>query len=122
MTLWRSRKSCILHQVNLPESTLVFSNPWLKRLFIDLKPQDYLLTGLEKLVKFNVNKRYCFNFKWREGKMKGLLSLVILVLDFVAIIDVIRSSMDTGKKVLWIILILVLPIIGLILYFFIGRK
>ena len=54
--------------------------------------------------------------------MKGLLSLVILVLDFVAIIDVIRSSMDTGKKVLWIILILVLPIIGLILYFFIGRK
>ena len=54
--------------------------------------------------------------------MKGLLSLVILVLDIVAIIDVIRSSMDTGKKVLWIILILVLPIIGLILYFFIGKK
>ena len=54
--------------------------------------------------------------------MKGLLSLVILVLDIVAIIDVIRSSMDTGKKVLWIILILVLPIIGLILYFFMGRK
>ena len=54
--------------------------------------------------------------------MKGLLSLVILILDIVAIIDVIRSSMDTGKKILWIILILVLPIIGLILYFFIGRK
>ena len=54
--------------------------------------------------------------------MKGLLSLVILILDIVAIVDVIRSSMDTGKKVLWIILILVLPIIGLILYFFIGRK
>jgi hypothetical protein len=54
--------------------------------------------------------------------MKGLLSLVILVLDIVAIIDVIRSSMDTGKKILWIILIIVLPIIGLILYFFIGRK
>ena len=54
--------------------------------------------------------------------MKGLLSLVILVLDIVAIIDVIRSSMDTGKKVFWIILILVLPIIGLILYFIIGRK
>lgn len=54
--------------------------------------------------------------------MKGLLSLVILVLDVVAIIDVVRSSMDTGKKVLWIILILVLPIIGLILYFFVGKK
>ena len=122
MTLWRSRKSCILHQVNLPESTLVFSNPWLKRLFIDLKPQDYLLTGLEILLQSNLNRKYRFNFKWREGRMKGLLSLVILVLDIVAIIDVIRSSMDTGKKILWIILILVLPIIGLILYFFIGRK
>lgn len=54
--------------------------------------------------------------------MKGFLTLVILVLDIVAIIDVIRSSMTTGKKVLWIILILVLPVIGLILYFFIGRK
>jgi hypothetical protein len=56
------------------------------------------------------------------GAMKGLISLAILVLDIVAIIDVIKSSMDTGKKVLWIILILILPVIGLLLYFFIGRK
>jgi len=54
--------------------------------------------------------------------MKGLLSLVILVLDILAIIDVFKSSMSTGKKVLWIILILILPVVGLLLYFFIGRK
>ena len=54
--------------------------------------------------------------------MKGLLSLVVLVLDIVAIIDVLKSSMTTGKKVLWIILILILPLIGLLLYFFIGRR
>ena len=54
--------------------------------------------------------------------MKGLLSLVILVLDIVAIIDVLKSSMSTGKKVLWTLLILILPVIGLLLYFFIGRK
>ena len=54
--------------------------------------------------------------------MKGLLSLVILILDIVAIVDVLKSSMETGKKILWIIIILVLPIVGLILYFFIGRK
>jgi len=54
--------------------------------------------------------------------MKGLLSLVILVLDIVAIIDVLKSSMSTGKKVLWVLLILILPVIGLLLYFFIGRK
>ena len=54
--------------------------------------------------------------------MKGLISLVILILDIVAIIDVLKSAMSTGKKVLWIILILILPVIGLLLYFFIGRK
>ena len=54
--------------------------------------------------------------------MKGLLSLVILVLDFIAIVDVFKSSMTTGKKVLWILLILILPVVGLLLYFFIGRK
>jgi hypothetical protein len=54
--------------------------------------------------------------------MKGLLSLVILVLDIIAIVDVFKSSMTTGKKVLWILLILILPVVGLLLYFFIGRK
>jgi hypothetical protein len=32
--------------------------------------------------------------------MKGLISVVILVLDIIAIIDVIKSSMATGKKIL----------------------
>jgi hypothetical protein len=63
-----------------------------------------------------------FNSRAREGAMKGLLSLIILVLDIVAIIDVLKSSMSTGKKVLWILLILILPVIGLLLYFFLGRK
>jgi len=53
--------------------------------------------------------------------MGGLLGLIILVLDIIAIVDAIKSSMDTGKKVLWILLILILPIIGLILYFLLGR-
>jgi hypothetical protein len=60
--------------------------------------------------------------KQGEGIMKGLLSLVILVLDIIAIIDVIKGSMDTVKKVLWIVLIILLPVIGLILYYLLGRK
>ena len=63
-----------------------------------------------------------FNSRAEEGAMKALLSLVILVLDIVAIIDVLKSSMSTGKKVLWTLLIFILPVIGLLLYFFIGRK
>jgi hypothetical protein len=54
--------------------------------------------------------------------MKGLISLAILILDVIAIIEILRSSMETGKKILWIIVILVFPIIGLVIYFFVGRK
>ncbi|MEI6083577.1 MAG: PLD nuclease N-terminal domain-containing protein [Verrucomicrobiota bacterium] len=54
--------------------------------------------------------------------MQGILGLVILVLDIIAIIDCAKRSMDTGKKVLWILLILFLPVLGLILYYLVGRK
>ena len=54
--------------------------------------------------------------------MGGILGLIILVLDIIAIIDAVKSSMETGKKVLWIALIVILPIIGLILYYFLGKK
>ena len=54
--------------------------------------------------------------------MGGLIGLVILVLDIIAIVDVVKSAVDTGKKALWIILILVLPVIGMVLYFLIGKK
>ena len=54
--------------------------------------------------------------------MKGILGLVVLILDIVAIVDCVKSSLDKGKKILWIILILVLPLIGMILYFLVGKK
>lgn len=54
--------------------------------------------------------------------MTGILALVVLVLDIIAILDVFKSSMDSGKKALWIILILVLPVIGMVLYFLLGQK
>ena len=54
--------------------------------------------------------------------MGGLLGLIVVVLDIIAIVDAVKSSMETGKKVLWIILILVLPLIGMILYFLVGKK
>ena len=51
-----------------------------------------------------------------------ILFLVVLVLDILAIVDCVRGSKDTGMKVLWIFLIILLPVIGLILYYFLGRK
>ena len=61
--------------------------------------------------------------KFQKGDhMSGILGLIVLVLDIVAIIDVLQSLTDTGKKILWILLIVLLPVIGMILYFLIGKK
>jgi hypothetical protein len=53
--------------------------------------------------------------------ISGILGLVVLVLDILAIVDCIRRPMDTGMKVLWVVLIILLPVIGLILYYLLGR-
>jgi hypothetical protein len=54
--------------------------------------------------------------------MTTLLALVIFVADIIAIMDCLKSSKETGNKVLWIILILLLPLVGMILYFLVGKK
>ena len=52
----------------------------------------------------------------------NILGLVILVLDIVALVDCWKSGMDQGKKILWTVLILLLPLVGLILYYLVGKK
>lgn len=54
--------------------------------------------------------------------MKGLFGLIILVLNIIAIVDLLKSKADTSKKALWIILIIILPVVGLILYYLLGKK
>lgn len=52
----------------------------------------------------------------------GLFGLIILVLDVYAIVKVIGSAAGTGTKVLWVVLILLLPVLGVILWFLLGPK
>lgn len=52
----------------------------------------------------------------------GLIGLIILVLDIYAIVKVAQSGASTGMKVLWIVIILLLPVIGLILWALLGPK
>jgi len=52
----------------------------------------------------------------------GILGLIILALDIWAIIKVIGSGATTGAKVLWVLVILLLPVVGLILWFLMGPK
>jgi len=52
----------------------------------------------------------------------GLFGLLVLILDIYVIYLIINSSADSGNKILWIILVLLLPLIGPILYFLLGQK
>ncbi len=52
----------------------------------------------------------------------GILGVVILVLDIWAIFQVIGSSASTGAKILWSLLIIILPVIGLLIWFLAGPK
>ncbi len=52
----------------------------------------------------------------------GLFGLLILIGDVYAIVKTLQSDASTGSKVLWIVLILVLPLLGLILWFLFGPK
>lgn len=52
----------------------------------------------------------------------GLLGLIILVLDVWAIIKTLSSGAGAGIKAVWIVALLVLPVVGLLLWIFLGPK
>ena len=52
----------------------------------------------------------------------GIVGLIILALDIWAIVQILQRRGPTDKKVLWILVILLLPVIGLVLWLVIGRK
>lgn len=52
----------------------------------------------------------------------GLLGLIILVLNVYAIVKIVQSTAGTGTKVVWIIVILLLPVAGFLLWLFFGPK
>lgn len=50
----------------------------------------------------------------------SLFGLIVLVLDIVALVKLLQSGADTGKMILWALLIILLPVLGMILYFIMG--
>lgn len=61
-------------------------------------------------------------FALNNTHMGRLISLIILIIDVVVIFDIVNSNKDTEKKVLWTIAVVFLPILGPLLYYFIGRR
>jgi len=52
----------------------------------------------------------------------GILGLLILAGDIWAIINILQSSASNEKKLLWILVVVLLPLLGLILWFFLGPR
>ncbi len=55
-------------------------------------------------------------------QFNGLFGLLILIADIYAIVKTVQSNAETLTKVLWIVVILFLPVLGVILWYFFGPR
>ncbi|MEQ9562665.1 MAG: PLD nuclease N-terminal domain-containing protein [Woeseiaceae bacterium] len=53
-------------------------------------------------------------------EVKGILGVLVLLADVYAILQIAQSSATNGKKALWIVLVLLLPVIGVIIWYLAG--
>jgi len=53
---------------------------------------------------------------------QGIFGLIVLIADVWAIVNIFQSSASTGTKVLWTVLVILLPVLGLILWYFLGPR
>lgn len=56
------------------------------------------------------------------GRYSGLGGLLLLALDVYAIIHIFQSRESTGIKVAWTVLVLVLPLVGAVIWYFFGPR
>jgi hypothetical protein len=54
--------------------------------------------------------------------LSAIISVLILVADVWAIINVAQSRETTGTKAIWIVAIILLPVLGFIAWYFAGPK
>lgn len=54
--------------------------------------------------------------------VNGFWGLLVLAADIWAIVNIFQSSVSNGKKVLWTILVILLPVLGFIIWLVAGPK
>ena len=54
--------------------------------------------------------------------MGSIFGLLVLIADIYGILQIVQSKAEDMKKVLWIVVIVLLPILGFILCYFMGPK
>jgi hypothetical protein len=55
-------------------------------------------------------------------EVTGLFSLLVLIFDVYAIVRIIRSDATPVNKTLWIVVVLLLPVLGVVLWLFFGPR
>jgi hypothetical protein len=58
----------------------------------------------------------------RAMQYQGLGGLIVLIADVWAIVNIFQSGADTGKKVIWTVVVILLPVLGFIVWFFVGPR
>lgn len=54
--------------------------------------------------------------------LSGFGGLLLLILDLWALVSILNSPRDTGTKVLWVLLVLLLPLLGFLLWLIAGPR
>lgn len=54
--------------------------------------------------------------------MSAIFGGLIFILTIFALVDVLRNEFIGSNKIIWLLTVILLPVIGFILYFFIGRE
>lgn len=52
----------------------------------------------------------------------GILGVLVLIGDIWAVINIFQSSASNEKKLIWIIAVVLLPVLGLVLWLFLGPR
>jgi hypothetical protein len=52
----------------------------------------------------------------------GLWGLLVLIADIWALVNIFQSNATTGNKVLWAVIVIILPVLGFILWLLLGPK
>ncbi|MES9858469.1 MAG: PLD nuclease N-terminal domain-containing protein [Sedimenticola sp.] len=53
-------------------------------------------------------------------EVSGIGSLILLIADIYAILMILQSSSTTVQKLIWALVVFLLPLLGLIIWFFAG--
>ena len=52
----------------------------------------------------------------------SLFGILVLIGDIWALINILQSSAANDKKLLWVVVVVLLPLVGLILWYFLGPR